>query len=179
MNAAERMMKIRKAFHMNRSEFAECLGISNPLIGAMESGKTGVSKKTAAKMQDTFLISPAWLQYGVGDMFVGKNIDAELILNRLPCRGSQFRGAGMTIEEWIEQMEKREQLKNDAPARMVKIRNAFQINQNQLAAKLGYTRAYISALEKGINKPSKKFALLMEAELGISAKWLLYGYVGQ
>ncbi len=179
MNAAERIKAVRKAFHMKQFEFAECIGVTSCLISSMELGKISVSRKTAEKIKDKLFISPAWLLYGVGSMFVGKYIDAELVLNNISGWKVKFHATGMTIEEWLDQMNQREQMRDDAPARMIRFRNAFQINQNQLAKKLGYTRAYISAVEKGIQRPSRLMAGRIEAVYGVSAAWLLYGAAGQ
>ena len=169
-------------FYMNRSEFADTLGISVTLISQMESGKTGVSWKTARLIEAKYSISPAWLVNGVGNIFIRDDITAESVLKEHPDLKLLFdikERTQMAAEEKLRNRialkEHREKLKKESAERIVKFRNAFQINQNQLAKRLGYTRAYISAVEKGIQMPSRQMADLIESEFGVSATWLLYG----
>lgn len=182
MTVAERIKAVRETFGMNRVHFAEALGVSGTIISLMEKGKANVSRKTLKLLEEKFGISPVWITYGMGEMFVRSDVFVESVLNKLQSvTGISARTAepaavtGREVSQMLEVIEQREQLRNEAPDRMMRIRNAFGLSQNQLAKRLGYTRAYISAVEKGIQRPSARMAELIEQELGVSANWLLYG----
>ena len=81
MSVAERFESVRMMLHMNRSQFADFLGITGSLVSSMERGAATVSRKTTARMADLLSINPIWLQYGVGDMFTRPNITLETILD--------------------------------------------------------------------------------------------------
>lgn len=176
---AERIKMIRDTFGLNQTQLAEGLGVSSTIISMMEKGKANVSRKTVKLLEEKFGINPAWLNYGMGEMFVRSDVFVESVLNKLQSiTGKAVQPETVTGSEiglWLEKIEQREQLKKEAPERLMRIRNAFDISQNQLAKRLGYTRAYISAVEKGLQSPSRRMAELIEHEFGVSATWLLYG----
>ena len=62
-----------------------------------------------------------------------------------------------------------------AEERLREVREIFHLNQRQLAEKIGVTSQLISQMESGKTPLSAMTARAMEAELGISAIWLLYG----
>ena len=202
--AAERIKSVRETFRLNRTEFAQILGLSISIISLMESGKTLVSEKTVTLLERTFLINPDWLYNGVGGMFSREDVTVESVLEMYPTvkKLYEIRQEQQTVREmmirnrlaWKEQRERAklyaeenkrrsrlvrreqtEKARREAGDRMKKFRSAFQLNQNQLAQRIGYTRAYVSAVEKGIQKPSARMVELIEAEFGISAAWLLNG----
>ncbi len=179
-NAAERIKIVREAFLMNRSEFADSLGIANSMISQMEKGKANVSWKTAYLLEMKYSISPNWLMYGNGRMFSRDDATVESVMNSNPMlkKLHDIREWKMKAKKELEMnhiavAEMRETIKMEAAKRMMSFRNAFKINQSQLANQLGYTRAYISAIEKGIQKPSERMAKLIEEKYGIKASWLL------
>lgn len=59
--------------------------------------------------------------------------------------------------------------------RLRKVREIFHLNQRQLAEKIGVTSQLISQMESGKTPLSTMTARAIEAELGVSAIWLLYG----
>lgn len=59
--------------------------------------------------------------------------------------------------------------------RLKEIRIEFNLNQKELAKKLGRKQATISAIELGKYPMEKVMALAIEAVLGINAEWLLTG----
>lgn len=184
MTRAERAKMVRMLFRLTCMEFAASLGITGGLVSAMERGRANVSLKTAKKMEDKFDISPKWLIFGTGTMFIREDLSVEKVLEHNPdekrlyeLREKKYKSAEALLRNHATELEKRENRKKEAAVRMKKIRSAYQINQNQLAKRLGYTRAYISAVEKGLQSPSRRMAELIEAEFGVSAEWLLFGNV--
>ncbi len=180
--AAERMKMVREMLHLNKSELAVCLGISCTLISMMELGKTNVTWKTAHLLEAKFEINPKWLEYGEGNMFISEDMSVERILDKNPMlkrlyelRSKQFASAEEKLRLRVAKVERREQIKQEAADRMRRIRDAFNINQNQLAKRLGVTRSYINAVETGRERPSLRMAKMIEADFGVSANWLLYG----
>lgn len=182
MSITERIKQVREMFCMNKTEFARLVGITMSLISQMELGRANVSWKTSHLLEEKLFISQRWLHYGEGGMFIRDDITVETVLNLNPdlkkiCEyrmalrnavGEKGRGKSFRVLE-------QEQMRKEAAGRLKRIRDAFDINQNQLAKRLGYTRAYISAVEKGLERPSQRMAEMIEAEFGVSAEWLLYG----
>lgn len=182
MSTAERIKEIRKMFHMNQTEFGTSVGITPSLISQMELGKANISWKTSHLIEEKFSISQKWLHFGEGSMFIRDDIEVDTILNRDPEIKSIYErrmNHEMAIIKGNEiheaQKEWRIRMRKEAADRLKQFRNAYQINQNQLAKRLGYTRAYISAVEKGLEGPSEKMAALIEEQFGVSATWLMYG----
>ena len=62
-----------------------------------------------------------------------------------------------------------------AEERLRQVREIFHLNQRQLAEKIGVTSQLISQAESGKTPISTMTARAIEAELGVSAAWLLYG----
>lgn len=62
-----------------------------------------------------------------------------------------------------------------AEDRIREIREIFHLNQRELGEKIGVTSQLISQMESGKTPISTMTARAMEAELGVSANWLLYG----
>ena len=62
-----------------------------------------------------------------------------------------------------------------AEDRIRKIREIFHLNQRELGERIGVTSQLISQMESGKTPVSSMTARAMEAELGVSADWLLYG----
>ena len=62
-----------------------------------------------------------------------------------------------------------------AADRIREIREIFHLNQRELGEKIGATSQLISRMESGKTPVSSVTARTMEAELGVSASWLLYG----
>lgn len=59
--------------------------------------------------------------------------------------------------------------------RLREVREIFHLNQRQLAEKIGVTSQLVSQMESGKTPLSTMTARALEAELGVSAVWLLYG----
>ena len=62
-----------------------------------------------------------------------------------------------------------------AADRLREVREIFHLNQRQLAEKIGVTSQLISQMEGEKTAVSTMTARAIEAEMGVSAAWLLYG----
>ena len=62
-----------------------------------------------------------------------------------------------------------------AADRLREVREIFHLNQRQLAEKIGVTSQLISQMESEKTAVSSMTARAIEAEMGVSAAWLLYG----
>lgn len=62
-----------------------------------------------------------------------------------------------------------------AEERLREVRDIFHLNQRELAKKIGVTSQLISQMENGKTPISTMTARAIEAELGVSAVWLLFG----
>ena len=62
-----------------------------------------------------------------------------------------------------------------AADRLREIREIFHLNQRELGEKIGVTSQLISQMESGKTPVSSMTARALEAELGVSAAWLING----
>ena len=182
MSVAERFESVRTMLHMNRSQFADFLGITGSLVSSMERGSAMVSRKTTARLADLLSINPIWLQYGVGDMFARPDITLESILDSNPALKSIYDARiekDLSVQRrFAERQEKAERRlirKREAARRLKAFRDYVGINQNQLAKRLGVSRELISSIEKEKKLISEHMAEQIEEQFGISAAWLLGG----
>lgn len=61
------------------------------------------------------------------------------------------------------------------PERLIKLREARNINQRELARKLGYKPSYLCDIEKGRVLPSFEFLYKCSKIMNVSLDWLLTG----
>ena len=64
-----RLKELRNALHINQTEFARRLGISQTAYSMIESGRRPLSEKYIRLMVTLFRVSESWLRTGEGDMF--------------------------------------------------------------------------------------------------------------
>lgn len=67
-------------------------------------------------------------------------------------------------------------MKREISERLKFVRISNNLNQNQIAQKLGFTRAYWSSLEAGNRQLTFKVILLLNQIFGVSADWLIFGH---
>lgn len=69
----DRMKEVMEWYHLNTSETAEMIGISDSdLSDVLEKG-LGMRVDDFNRFCDTFKVNPDWLEYGVGSMRLGYN----------------------------------------------------------------------------------------------------------
>ena len=80
-----RLKELRNALHINQTEFARRLGISQTAYSMIESGRRPLSEKYIRLMVTLFRVSESWLRTGEGDMFADSPYTGELteIFDRL------------------------------------------------------------------------------------------------
>ncbi len=75
MSEYQRLEEIRKELNLTYAAIAKLLGLKSPQVFYdIKAGKCGVSKDLSRKLQEKFLISPAWLLTGEGNMIVKGNV---------------------------------------------------------------------------------------------------------
>ena len=88
MKTAERLRKVRAAFHISQRELAERVGVSPQLISSLESGRAGLTMTMAKAIEAELGVSAKWLLEGIGEMLPErKELSRELtsILNYYPA----------------------------------------------------------------------------------------------
>lgn len=60
-------------------QFGDKIGISNPAVSALESGRSNPSNQTVLSICRVFGVSEHWLRTGEGDMYVKKSKDEEIM----------------------------------------------------------------------------------------------------
>lgn len=63
---------------MTMQQFGDRIGISNPAVSTLESGKTNPSRRTILAICREFDIREAWLLTGDGDMHITQAKDEEI-----------------------------------------------------------------------------------------------------
>lgn len=71
----ERLKKIRKSLGYTQEEFAARLGLSRNFIAQMESGTKFPSDRTLRDICREYRVNPAYLEHGIGDMFIEMTTD--------------------------------------------------------------------------------------------------------
>ena len=66
----ERVRSIRKREGLTMEKFGSRIGISNPSVSTIESGKSNPSNQTILAICREFGVSEMWLRTGEGEMFV-------------------------------------------------------------------------------------------------------------
>lgn len=68
-NIAKRVIEVRKAVHLNQTQFAEKLDLQRSIISLCESGKREFSERTLRDISAIFSVNLEWLKTGEGEMF--------------------------------------------------------------------------------------------------------------
>ena len=69
----ERLKELRKALHLNQTEFGERLGLKQSTITNYEIGLRTPMDSTIKSICDTYGVNETWLRTGEGEMFVQLN----------------------------------------------------------------------------------------------------------
>lgn len=75
-----RIKQIRLEAGLTQMEFAARLGLSRNYIALIETGNRDPSDRTISDICRVFGVSLAWLQDGVGEMFVQRSANEELAI---------------------------------------------------------------------------------------------------
>ena len=78
MTENERLRELRKALGLTLQQFGDKIGVSNPSVSQMETGKTKITDRTIKAIVHEFGVSETWLRTGEGEMFPPKSVDEEL-----------------------------------------------------------------------------------------------------
>ena len=76
----ERIAFLIKQNGLNKTKFAEQLHLSQPFVSGICSGSRQPSDRTIADICREFGVSEAWLRDGVGEMYVTRTLNQELLL---------------------------------------------------------------------------------------------------
>lgn len=76
----ERIKQIRLEAGLTQMQFAERIGLSRNYIALIETGSRDPSERTISDICRVFGVSLAWLQDGVGEMFVQRSANEELAI---------------------------------------------------------------------------------------------------
>lgn len=68
---ADRMKEVMELYHLNTSETAKMIGMSESELSGILNDNLGIRTDYFDRFCDTFKISENWLEWGVGDMRTG------------------------------------------------------------------------------------------------------------
>lgn len=74
----ERVRCVRKRAGLTMEKFGARIGISNPSVSTIESGKSNPSNQTIVSICREFGVSKQWLVEGIGEMYVKRDLNQEL-----------------------------------------------------------------------------------------------------
>lgn len=74
----DRIKQVRKDNQLTIVKFGERIGISNPAVSMMETGKSNPSDQTIRSICREFKVNEIWLRTGEGDMFQAMTENEEL-----------------------------------------------------------------------------------------------------
>lgn len=102
-----RVKAVRKALNLTTTKFGERIGIKNPSVSMIETGKSNPSDRTILSICREFNVNENWLRTGEGEMFTTKSRQQEIekFLSDV-ANGSDFKRrlvllmAQMTEDEW-------------------------------------------------------------------------------
>lgn len=80
MDIGKRIKELRKEYlHMNQTEFASPLGLTQAAIGAYENNLRRVSEPSILSICREYGVSEQWLRDGVGEVFVSGSVAPSII----------------------------------------------------------------------------------------------------
>lgn len=102
-----RVKVVRKALNLTTTKFGERIGIKNPSVSMIETGKSNPSDRTILSICREFNVNENWLRTGEGEMFTERSRQQEIekFLSDVE-NGSDFKRrlvlllAQMTEDEW-------------------------------------------------------------------------------
>ncbi len=74
----ERIAYLIKDLGITKTKFAEAINLSQPFVSAVCSGSKAPSDRTISDICREFNVSLAWLENGVGEMYVQRSANEEL-----------------------------------------------------------------------------------------------------
>ena len=134
----ERLRELREHLKLSRASFVEKIGVSGDVINNLERGRVEMKDLTFNLIVSTYNVSPDWLRFGKGSMFLPNNntldalakefnlSDADLILVERFLKLNKFQRDAVT--DYVRQV---------AEAFMEKEREEMTIE----AAEAAYTEA--------------------------------------
>jgi plasmid maintenance system antidote protein VapI len=142
----KRVSWLLNKFDMNQKQFADSIGVTQPTIGAVLTGRNNLSKKLADKICQTHDVSYEWLMTGKGPKFIHTDVTVD--------KAGENNSIGLRIIELLEDLN---------------------INQSQFATMYGVTRQMLNGIIKGKNTLPEKMALRICLNHGVSYDWLIDG----
>ena len=76
----ERIAYLIKDLGITKTKFAETINLSQPFVSAVCSGAKMPSDRTISDICREFNVSLAWLEDGIGEMYVQRSVNEELAL---------------------------------------------------------------------------------------------------
>lgn len=105
----EHLAQLKLHFHkagVTQSSIAEAMGTSTQYISGILNGKLAIGKKTAARLQELYGVSSAWILTGQGRMFEDEGQASEMLMQEnLSYRTSIAPDAEERIKFLEEQVE--------------------------------------------------------------------------
>ena len=149
LEVAAQLKNYLKSLGLSQSMIARQMNCALPSVNQLLTGKRPMGKQTAAKFQELYGISAAWLLTGDGEMI----IDQSKVFH-------DNNGNSITLQVAT-------QLKDYL--------KSLGLSQTMIANQMNCAQSYVNQLLTGKNPIGKKTAAKFQELYGISAAWLLTG----
>ena len=74
-NTSDRVKAIRKARNLSAERFGKKLGVGKNAISKIETGRNNLSEQMKRSICREYHVNPAYLEQGIGDMFIEMTTD--------------------------------------------------------------------------------------------------------
>lgn len=104
----ERLKGFFKEKGLTQEQIASMLGVTQPYVNSLFTGKREFGKQQAKKFEELFGISEAWLLTGKGEMIMGNVIQKNQNGNNIHGHTVNYQGENST-EKLIEMLKKKDE----------------------------------------------------------------------
>ncbi len=148
MEVAVSLKEYLRTLGLSQTQIANQMNCAQSYVNQLLTGKRPIGKKTAAKFQELYGISAAWLRTGVGEMIVD---NSNVCSNN---DNTKIMDVAVQLKDYLK---------------------SLGLSQTKIANQMNCAQSYVNQLLTGKNPIGKKTAAKFQELYGISAAWLLTG----
>lgn len=142
---AARLKDYLKSLGLSQSMIAHHMNCAQPYVNQLLTGKRPIGKQTAAKFQELYGVSAAWLLTGLGEMIIDQS---------KVCHDNSTLEVAAQLKDYLK---------------------SLGLSQTMIANQMNCAPSYVNQLLAGKNPIGKQTAAKFQELYGISAAWLLTG----
>lgn len=105
----ERLRQFFKEKGLSQEKIAEILGVTQPYVNSLLSGKRAFGKSQAQRFEDLFGLSASWLLTGKGEMIINGIVQNNQNGNNIHGENVTYHGSDNTTEKLISLLQKKDE----------------------------------------------------------------------